>query len=249
MLLLLAADDDSCCCCIFTRVETRVLTHAYACLLLRHNARTPLLLAVAVFTALLCIAAALPMPRTSTRLPRAACDCPKPDECDKHACPGGCFYNSTLRLCITASAGFYAQLTNASASNLDTPCPCGSFTPVRGSVACSACAIGQYASESASTSCGACGAGTQCPYTGMCSDIPCAVGTYSSTVGSIGKQLFSIALRCLLPLASFHPLFTVCTVCPPGFCCPYIGMIKPIPCPSAQACPSGTSVCPSAPLL
>jgi len=162
----------------------------------------PLLLAVAVSTALLCIAAALPMPRTSTRLPRAACDCPKPDECDKHACPGGCFYNSTLRLCITASAGFYAQLTNASASNLDTPCPCGSFTPVRASVACSACAIGQYASESASTSCGACGAGTQCPYTGMCSDIPCAAGTYSSTVGSIGTQLFSIALRLLLPLAS-----------------------------------------------
>ena len=147
----------------------------------------PLLLAVAVCSALLCIVTALPMPRISSPS-NAICDCPKPNECDKYACPGGCFYNSTIRQCIAASVGFYAQLTNASAANLDTPCPCGSFSPVLASVACSACPVGQFAGYSASKSCDVCPAGTQCPYTGMCSDILCAVGTYSSTAGSIGTQ-------------------------------------------------------------
>jgi hypothetical protein len=216
-------------------------------------AHRALLLTFVISSALLCIVSALPIPRISSSS-NDGCDCPKPDECDKHACPGGCFYSSTLRQCIPASVGFYAQLTNTTASNLDTPCPCGSFTSVRGSISCTACAAGQYASDTASKSCVACPAGTQCPHAGMCSDAPCAAGTYSSTVGAVGTQhghprSFSIAIRLPLSLISFHSLFAACVICPPGFCCPYTGMVKPIPCQSAEACPSGTSVCPSAGLL
>jgi hypothetical protein len=148
----------------------------------------PLLLAVAVSCALLSIVTAIQKKKTSSPFDDV-CNCPKPDQCDNHACPGGCFYNLTLRQCIPAYAGFYAQLTNASESNVDTPCPCGAFSPSRGSVACTVCPVGQYTSGSASVSCDVCPAGTDCPFTGMCSAYPCALGTYSSTVGSSSAQL------------------------------------------------------------
>jgi hypothetical protein len=147
------------------------------------------------------------------------CDCPQPDACDKHSCPAGCFSRSSKH-CIPAAAGFYAQLTNKSASNIESACESGSFTSVPASTACTACPAGQYAENSASTSCNSCPAGTQCPYAGMCSPFPCTAGTYSSTVGAICTQqpfVYVYDLSCCsCPLFRLHHL-------PPRFLLPSHG--------------------------
>jgi hypothetical protein len=117
------------------------------------------------------LAAAVPAPAIASF--SDACDCPKPNECDKHSCPAGCAYNPTLRHCIPAPAGFYAPFTNETSSNLDTPCPAGTYNPLTGSAslsACTACPAGTYDPSTGSSSAAAC--------------LACPAGTYSSAVAS-----------------------------------------------------------------
>jgi hypothetical protein len=197
----------------------------------------PLLLAAALSSALLFLAAAVPTPSIASF--SDACDCPKPNECDKHSCPAGCAYNPTVRHCIPAHAGFYAQLTNETSSNVDTPCPAGTYNPLTGSAslsACTACPAGTYDPSTGSSSAAAC--------------LACPAGAYSSAVASTCTRHAPKIIRLWrLSPASLHLLFAVCNLCPPGFCCPYSGTVTPIPCQSTQDCPQGSSRCPSAVIL
>jgi hypothetical protein len=191
-----------------------------------------LLIAVVFSNLLLCNIAAVPTLALSSFF-NDPCDCPKPDQCDKHFCPGGCFYSSTLRLCIPASVGFYAQLTNETASNIDTPCPCGSFTSVSGSVACKYCPAGQFTSNSASKSCDACPVGTECPFAGLCNPTPCFAGTYNPSTGSVA------CTPC--PEGTYNPLTgctssAACSSCPAGTYSPTAGSIS-IQRPPIHDCP------------
>jgi hypothetical protein len=153
----------------------------------------PFFFAIAVSCALICIARALPTQPISSSS-NDICDCPQPDQCDEHLCPGGCFSKSS-KYCIPAPAGFYAQLTNSSSANVEAPCESGSFTSVPGSAVCTACAAGQFARSAASISCDVCPAGTECPFAGMCLPFPCTAGTFSSTAGTISTQQI-----CLFPI-------------------------------------------------
>jgi hypothetical protein len=152
------------------------------------SSRHSVLFTVVVASALLCVSVALPMPVISSSY-IGVCDCPTPDMCDKHSCPGGC-YSSSNNACIPAPAGTYARLTNQSSSNVDVPCESGSFTSIAGATVCTACSAGRFAQYSGSTSCDACPAGSECPYAGMCLPFQCTAGSFSSSVGSISSLQF-----------------------------------------------------------
>ena len=103
-------------------------------------------------------------------------------------CYEGTYYYCTIQCigyicysdcqCHTCDPGYYCP----EKSDVEKPCPGGSYTPSYGYSYCMICPAGKY-SKSASTKCSACPAGSYSSE-GAAKCLTCPVGTYSSTSGS-----------------------------------------------------------------